>query len=266
MAALAPVARACEALRVMSFNVRVPVASDGPNRWEARRELFVRTIATARPDLLGTQELHQQQADAILARLPAYAWFGLDRRGGHTDEHMGLFYRGERLRVLDSGNFWLSDTPDVPGSISWGHPYPRMVTWGLFEDRACGRRFYAFNTHLPYRDEDEAARVKGAQAILARLAALPPDVPVVLTGDLNAEPDSPTYAHLAGNLRDARAIASRVEGPEKTFHDFTGVPNRRIDYIFVRGFRVDRYATLTGHEGARYPSDHFPVMAELRWP
>jgi len=168
--------------------------------------------------------------------------------------------------VLDSGNFWLSDTPDVPGSISWGHPYPRMVTWALFEDRPSGRRFYAFNTHLPYREQDEAARVKGAREILARLAALPAGVPIVLTGDFNTGPDSPTYALLAHALADARVIAARVEGPAMTFHDFTGVPNRRIDYIFVRGFRVERYATVTTHDGARYPSDHFPVWAALRWP
>jgi len=254
-----------QTLRVMSFNVRVPVAADGPNRWEARRDLLVRTVREQRPDVMGTQELHQEQGDYIVAKLPQYAWFGIDRFGGHKDEHMGVFYRKDRLRVLDSGNFWLSDTPDKPASITWGNVFPRMVTWALFEDKANGRRFYYYDTHFPYREQDEDARTKSAQEILAHLAKLPADAPFVLTGDLNTGPDSRTYALFAQRLKDARAIAPRVEGPEKTFHNFTGTPDQRIDFIFVRGFRAERYATVTTQQDGHYPSDHFPVLAELRW-
>ncbi|MHA6204769.1 endonuclease/exonuclease/phosphatase family protein [Dyella soli] len=252
-------------LRVMSFNVRVPVVSDGPNRWEARRDLMVRTIREQHPDVLGTQELHQEQGDYIVGKLPEYTWFGIDRFGGHADEHMGVFYRKDVLRLKDSGNYWLSDTPDQPGSITWGHPYPRMVTWALFEVKATGRTFYYLNTHLPYRPEDEPARIKGAQEILARLVQLPPDVPIVLTGDLNTDASSPTYALLAGALQDARASAPQVEGPAETFHDFTGHADQRIDFILSRGFRATRFATITTQENGRYPSDHFPVVADLSW-
>ena len=86
------------------------------------------------------------------------------RGGGADDEHMGVLYRTDALRLVESGDFWLSDTPDVVGSITWGNLYPRMVTWGLFESRDDGRRFYLFNTHFPYRDEDDAARTRCAQA------------------------------------------------------------------------------------------------------
>ncbi|MGA0586748.1 endonuclease/exonuclease/phosphatase family protein [Dyella sp. KRB-257] len=251
-------------LRVMTFNVRTPSA-DGVNVWENRRELFVRTVRDADPDVFGTQELHRRQGDYVVAKLPQYAWFGEGRRGGEGDEHMGVFYRRDRLKVIASGNFWLSDTPDVPGSISWGHPYPRMVTWALFERKADGRRFYFFNTHLPYRDRDEPARSKGAREILARLQALPKGVPIVLTGDFNTTPASEAHALLTGLLVDARTSAPEHAGPDNTFHNFTGTPTKRIDWILTRGFTALRADTITAHEGAVYPSDHFPVLAVLRW-
>src|SRR5690606_25232365 len=111
-------------LRVMSFNVRVPVDADGPDRWELRREAMVRASRDADPDLIGTQELVRAQGEFLAARLPQYDWFGRERGGGRDDEQMAVFYRRDAMRLLESGHFWLSDTPEVAGSISWGHPYP----------------------------------------------------------------------------------------------------------------------------------------------
>jgi endonuclease/exonuclease/phosphatase family metal-dependent hydrolase len=257
--------RQSEALRVMTFNVRLPVAQDGPNDWQHRKALVAASILRERPDVIGTQELKQEQADYLLARLRGYSWFGMDRRGGHSDEHMAIFYRRDRLRLLDLGNFALSDTEDVPGSISWGHPYPRMVTWGLFEMKSDRRRFYLYNTHFPYRAEDELARTKSAQAIRRRLESLPTDVPLVVTGDFNTEPGSPTYALLTEILSDTRLTALKASGPEATFHAFTGKAARRIDWILTRGFRVKRIHTDAGMRNGRYPSDHFPVTVDLEW-
>ena len=256
---------AAEPLRVMSFNVRLPLAQDGANAWENRRELFIDTIAKAEPDIIATQELYKLQGDYILERLPAYAWFGTDRRGGRADEHMGVFYRHDRLRLIDFGQFWLSDTPTQPGSISWGHPFPRMVTWGLFETKADGKRFYLYNTHFPYRAEDEDARLKGARMIAERIAALPADVPLILAGDFNTTPDSEVHALLTGSLVDARTAAKSAEGPDATFHAFTGKGDRRIDWILVRGFEPRATRTIAAQRDGRYPSDHFPVLAELDW-
>lgn len=256
---------AAQTLRVMSFNVRTLWAKDGANGWEHRRDLMVRTIREQHPDVMGTQELFKEQGDYLVAKLPAYSWFGIGRYGDERDEHMGVFYRRDRLKLLDSGNFWLSDTPDKPGSISWGHPLPRLVTWAKFEDRANGRDFYYYNTHFPYREQDVMARTRAAQEIAARIEKLPAGTAVVLTGDFNTDAASPAYATLTKVLADARAAVAHPSGPEDTFHDFTGIAKQRIDWILQRGFTPLAYATVTTHEGKRYPSDHFPVATELAW-
>ena len=260
-----PPASVAPALRVMTFNVRTGTADDGPNRWDRRRDIMARTIAAERPDVFGTQELYKFQGDYLADKLPGYRWFGLGRLGDDRDEHMGVFYRTDRLRVLDSGNFWLSDTPDKAGSNTWGTPFPRMVTWAMFEQVASGRRFYYCNTHFPYRDQDEAARTKAAQVILSRLQALPQKLPIVLTGDFNSSPDQPDHALLTRVLQDAWLHADRRSGPVATFHNFTGTPDRRIDWILYRGFHASRVQTLTTNEQGHYPSDHFPVVADLTW-
>lgn len=254
------------AIRVMSFNVRLPVAQDGPNRWEARRDLAAAMIAETAPDVIGTQELHKRQGDDLVARLPGYGWIGIDRRGGHDDEHMGIFYRRDRLNLVDFGHFWLSDTPQLPGSISWGNLYPRMVTWALFETRDERRRFYLYNTHLPYRGEDEPARIKAAKLIAAHIAGRPADIPVILTGDFNTTPDGAVHATLAQSMVDAFPSASTRSGPEGTFHNYSGRADRRIDWIFSRGLETRRYDAVTEHRGTLQTSDHFPIVADLVWP
>lgn len=252
-------------LSVMSFNIRLPAESDGVDYWETRKPLAVRMLREQAPDVIGLQELMKTQAEYLAQELPQYAWFGRGREADGGGEHMGVFYRQDRLKVLASGDFWLSDTPDVPGSITWHHLHPRMVTWALFERRD-GKRFYLLNTHLPYRDQDEAARVKGANAIAAYLATLPADVPVVLTGDFNATPDSEAHAVLARTLQDAWTTAPRVDGIAATFHGFTGQADKRIDWIFVRGVQLESVASVTTRWNQRYPSDHFPVVVTLRLP
>ncbi|MEH3041580.1 MAG: endonuclease/exonuclease/phosphatase family protein [Sphingomonas paucimobilis] len=250
-------------LRMMSFNVRYPNPDDGPNRWEARAPILIDTIRAADPDVIGTQELYQRQGDAIVAALPHWRWFGRDRHGGHADEHMGILYRTDRLRLVRHGDFWLSDTPDRVGSASWGIDLPRMVNWGEFR-RSDGTRFVLFDTHFPHRDVDAPARTKAAAVLLARMGRIAGRLPVVVTGDLNAQPDSAAYRVFADGLTDAWQRAPRRSGPALTFHDFTGTPDRRIDYVFVRGLRPIAARVATDHRGARYPSDHFPVVVDLR--
>lgn len=256
-------ARATHApLRVMTFNVRVPVDT-GANAWEQRRDLMVQVIKSQHPDLLGTQELTEEQGAYLVAHLPGYAWFGQGRDGGTRGEHMGVFYRTDRLQVVRSGDFWLSDTPGVAGSKTWGQPYPRMVTWATFRLRDGGGTFDYFNTHFPYRSGDTRARMLSADEILRKIGRLPSSARVILTGDFNCAPDTPVHARFVHALDDAWTTASSRWGPAKTFHNFTGVPDQRIDWILSRGFRVISARTVDTHEGARYPSDHYPVIADL---
>lgn len=268
---LSPLAAHAQALTVMSFNIRYPSKDDGDNLWEKRRDLAAATIAHVHPDVIGTQELFQRQGDDLVARLPGYAWFGIDRYGAHADEHMGIFYDTSRLKLVEHGEFWLSDTPEKPGSISWGHPLPRNVNWAIFERTGAGpdqgKRFRMLDTHLPYRDQDEPARGKGARLIIAKLATLPGnDLPTILTGDFNTTPDSATWATLRSRFTDARAAANTRTGPDNTFHGFTGKPEKRIDAIFETGFTPRTAATLTDHQGKVWASDHFPVAVTLDMP
>jgi endonuclease/exonuclease/phosphatase family metal-dependent hydrolase len=258
-------------LRVMTFNVRYGTADDGINAWPHRRDLMVRVIREEHPDILGTQELLSSQGDYLQQHLPGYTWFGMGRNGNEIDrngnEHMGVFYDKAHLKVLESGNFWLSQTPDKPGSIGTGLLMPRMVTWAKFRDRRSGRQFYYYNTHFPYRKGTaaEVTRERCAGQIRQRLAQLPSSVPVILTGDFNTTPDSRTHAFLTEALSDARTSAPRREGSEGTFHDFTGNAVHRIDWILYRGMKAEDVRTITTHDGKVYPSDHFPVVADFSW-
>jgi endonuclease/exonuclease/phosphatase family metal-dependent hydrolase len=255
-----------ETLRVMSFNVRYPSKDDGPNLWELRRDLLVTTIRDKAPDLLGTQELFYEQGQYIVGKLPDYAWFGVSRRGNREDEHMGVFYKKDRLKLVDSGNFWLSETPDTPGSMSWDVTLPRMVTWGLFE--LAGKRFYYYNTHFAHRQQDAEARLRSAQLIADRIAKLPPEVPFILTGDFNSPAGGEPYKALTGALKDAWTSTEKRAGPEGTFNGFQGrATGPRIDWILFRGpFRVVEAETITRNDNGRYPSDHFPVFSVLELP
>lgn len=257
---------AADTLRVMSYNVRYPARSDGANLWDLRRDILIRSIQAKDPDLIGTQELFHLQGEYIVEKLPSYSWFGVSRRGNRQDEFMGVFYKRDRLKLVDSGNFWLSETPETPGSISWNMSLPRMVTWGLFEIKASGKRFYYYNTHFAHRREDEPARLESGRLIASRIKQLPGGVPFLMTGDFNAPAGGAVYDVFASFLTDAWKAAAARNGPEGTFHGFKGKPaGPRIDWILFRGpFTVQEAETVTFNENGRYPSDHFPVLAIMR--
>jgi endonuclease/exonuclease/phosphatase family metal-dependent hydrolase len=261
--ALAGTALGADTLRVMAYNVRQPAKGDGPNLWELRRDIFINSIRAAAPDLIGTQELFQLQGEYIAEKLPQYDWFSLGRRGDRTDEHMGVFFNRDKFLLHDSGHFWLSETPEVPGSIAWDMSLPRMVTWGLFEIKDRGTRFYFYNTHFAHRRQDEEARVRSAEVILRRIEALPADVPIILAGDFNTPPGGEVHRMFTRVFQDAWLTAAHRVGPEATFHGFRGgTEGNRIDWILYRTrWKVLEAATLTYNEDGRYPSDHYPVLA-----
>ena len=256
-----------QTLRVMSFNVRYPAKSDGADVWENRRDLLVDTIRKYRPDIMGTQELFHLQGEYIVEKLPEMAWFGVSRRGSREDEFMGVFYRKDSLELLNSGNFWLSEKPDEPGSISWNMSLPRMVTWGEFRDKRTKRRFFFYNTHFAHRREDDQARQESAKLLASRLAKLPSDATVILTGDFNTDAGSEPHRILSDVLKDSYTTVAQPQGPVGTFHGFKGTPGKaRIDWIFFRGpVKPVSIETITHNVENRYPSDHFPVMTIFEW-
>lgn len=256
------------ALKVMTFNLRRRKDSDGPNTWTERRDAAVEVIHRHAPDLLGTQEGLEDQVEDILGRFPEYGILGEARMGGRRDEFNAIFYRKDRFRLVDSGNFWLSDNPDMPGSRTWGNLVPRMATWARFLDKDTGIPFHHVNTHLDHLIP--SARAKGARLIQARL---PRDVPVIVTGDLNSLQQGGTYRFLTGTkgagLTDSRWANDKPLETRwnATFHRFTGRGLYRIDYILGRHIeRFSGYRVIRDRVDGKLPSDHFPVVSEVTIP
>ncbi len=250
-------------IRVMSFNARVDQASDGDDAWTHRKEKAASVIRLHEPDVIGCQELLVHQLADIREALPGYEWVGEDRgTGDRPSEHVPVGYRTDRFTCHDHDTFWLSETPEAPGSLGWDAAHPRIATWARLEDAVTGRDLLHLNTHLDHRGE--RARRRGASLVVERLDEIAPESPVVVTGDMNCQPGSKPYERLTDPLTDARELSTHDHhGPTSTFHGFTGTPTERIDYILVDGLDVRQHATLTDRWDDRYPSDHFPVLAEL---
>jgi endonuclease/exonuclease/phosphatase family metal-dependent hydrolase len=252
-----------------TYNLRLNIASDGPNAWPQRRDAVRALIRYHEIDLLGTQEgLIDQVRD--LAAMPGFAYVGVGRDDGQQGgEHAAIFYRTDRFAMLDKGDFWLSPTPDLPGKGWDARCCNRLASWAQLRDKASGRAFFVFSVHFDH--EGQVARRESAHLMLRRMRAIAGDRPVVCLGDLNATPESEPVGIMLGGppggLRDAyRISATPPYGPVGTFNDFKlDAPLQdRIDYIFLGpGWRVLRYAALTDTVGGRFPSDHLPVVARL---
>lgn len=252
------------AMRVMSLNLRY--ASDAePNSWHARRPVLAKLLNAELPAVLGTQEGLYGQLKDIARDLPDhYDWIGHGRAGGSHDEFMAVFFDTRELEPVEFDHHWLSDTPNVIGSRSWGNNVIRMVTWVRFADRA-GKQFVLINTHFDH--ESENSRVRSAEVVRDRINASA--LPVVLTGDFNSAPASPTYNLLtqgAGLADSWLAAAERTTPAYGTFHGYLPlVPDGpRIDWILTRGAAVESAAINTFAEGGQFPSDHLPVQAVVR--
>jgi endonuclease/exonuclease/phosphatase family metal-dependent hydrolase len=254
-------------LDVMTFNLRFASTSE-PNSWAARRPVMRRLLRQEAPTLMGTQEgLYQQLLD-IHADLGAhYDWIGTGREGGSHDESTALFYDARRLTPVEHDTYWLSDTPRVIGSNTWGAALPRIVTWVRFRDRAAGgREFHVLNTHFDH--VGQYARERSAQFLAEKIAAFDPALPVVVTGDFNAAAhDNQAYdTLLAAGLVDTWDAAAERSALYATFHGYRPlVPDGdRIDWILATpGTTVHRAAVNTYARNGQFPSDHLPVQATL---
>jgi endonuclease/exonuclease/phosphatase family metal-dependent hydrolase len=259
-------ATAPEPLSVMSFNIRYGTADDGPNRWELRRGPLVELLKVNSPDVLGLQEALHFQIDEILQALPDYKMVGVGRSdGGHGGEYSAILYRASRLTVRRTDTFWFSDTPETVASNTWGNAIERICTWALFDDKQ-GRAFYVYNLHLDHISQP--SRERSVRLLLDRIAARNPAAPVVVTGDFNTgEKNSATQAMLK-NFRDTFRVVHANEAEVGTANQFTfgRTTGEKIDYVFVEaGTEVLSAEIVRTSVAGRYPSDHFPVTARIRF-
>ncbi len=257
-------------LRVMSFNLRYLNDFDpSPHTWEERRSTIRQVIRKEQPDIIGTQEAVYEQVKDVAADLPNYEWIGQGREGGNEGEFMSIFYNENRFTPLEYDHFWLSDTPDVVGSMSWGNTIPRMVTWVKFLDERSGEEFYFVNTHFDHMSEE--AREKSAALISEKVKEFNQDLPVILTGDFNAGPDSEPYQILIeqGGFTDTwTAAETRINDGFGTFTGFEdatgGGADNRIDWILSKGNVITETSEIiTYQKNGQYPSDHYPVMSDM---
>lgn len=264
-------------INLMSFNIRRGLANDGENHWKHRRKLVVETITDFDADIVGTQENFDFQASYILKQIPELTYVGRSRQRDGDDEHCGIFFRKSRFDKLTEGYFWLSKTPDSPGSKSWGSSLPRMATWLKLWDRSNEQSFIVVNTHFDHRSEN--ARVNSAALIRKFVDQLPEDLPVFVMGDFNASTRSDSYLKLFDNANRrtklvdsfAKFTSNGESTPSSnhvgTFNGFKGkTSGDRIDWIGLSDNLSIVSASIirTAYNG-RYPSDHFPVTAIVRF-
>lgn len=255
-------------LSVMTFNMRYDNPEDGQNNWRFRRERIAGVIKAQEVDVLGTQELLSNQFDDLSGLLTGYQGVGVGRLdGAESGEYCAVFFRKDRFTLLDSGTFWLSETPEVVGSLGWDGACERIATWVVLRDRD-GRELFFIDTHLDH--VGQVARDEGVSLLMKRIETLRGGRPVILTGDFNSEPGSSVVAHVQkdGVLRDAKAIAQQRSGTDWSFSDFGQIPEAErplLDYIFVSGdIEAVRYEVLPDTFDGGYVSDHAPVMAVVK--
>jgi endonuclease/exonuclease/phosphatase family metal-dependent hydrolase len=286
----APAAQAANALKVMSFNIRYGTARDGDNAWELRRGAVVEVIEAFGAEVLGLQEALHFQLEELAAAMPRYERIGVGRDDGiEAGEYAAILIDRSRLEVLAQGTFWFSDTPDVPGSTSWGNDIPRICTWARLRDRASGRAFQVYNVHWDHISQP--SRERSAELLMRTIArqvlsgedpsASDQPEPVIVTGDFNAGEANPAFRRLLGVRSEAREV---LEAPERalldtfrllhpaardvgTFNGFEGVTTgEKIDAILVsEEWEVVVAEIVRAAPEGRHPSDHFPVTATLQF-
>ncbi|TVQ66892.1 MAG: endonuclease/exonuclease/phosphatase family protein [Balneolaceae bacterium] len=262
-------------MRVMSFNIRFDNPNDGPNAWPHRKDFVASMFRFHQADIVGTQEaLHNQLLD-LKTMLPEYNWVGVGRDDGkEAGEFCAIYFKTDRFTLIEGDTFWLSETPEEPGSMSWDTAITRIVTWARLHDKTNDRRFIIFNTHYDHRGVQ--AREQSSVLLMNRVNELADGDPVIVMGDLNVTEEQMAYRILAEpELHPGEMVLfdgfyhSRYghHGPDTTWNGFNQiVPNRRIDYIFVnQGFSVIQHGILADVRDGRFPSDHLPVLAEIRF-
>ena len=258
-------------LTIMSFNVRFDNPNDGINAWPNRIPLVEKYMKEEMPDIVGMQEnLHHQNED-LLRIMPGYAYVGTGRDDGDKDgEFSPIFYRTDVFELLDHSQFWLSETPEVPGSIGWAAVLPRVVAWAKLIHRESGKELFVFNTHFSHVSDE--ARRRSMQFLSDQIEAIAGENRVIVTGDFNITKGSELYYEmlerfaLQNNLQNAELLATQTFNSDAgTFNAFHhDIEPRVIDFIFVDDhFTVETYSIDIVKDGDIFISDHWPVKVEV---
>lgn len=257
-------------LNIMSFNIRMNYQDDGINNWEHRRVYMTDLIKRYQPDLLGIQEAYYPQYADMKDLLPDYDSFG-PVEGRQGAESVAAFYRKNQLTCLDSGTFWLSETPEEQ-SVGWDANLRRTVTWGAFQIKSNGQKVYLFVTHFDHKGKK--AIEESAKLLLQKVQEIAGDNQAFITGDFNFTEESPYYKILtteqdvAKPFYDTSKLAKEYIGPAWTLNNFGLTPiekRSKIDYIFSnKRIPVVRFENIYEHQENVYPSDHNPQMVTVK--
>ncbi len=257
-------------IKAMTFNIRVP-ADPGEKSWEQRKIVAAKVITSRQPDVVGFQELVPQQRDDLLALVKNYSALGLGREKDTGGESCAVFYLKDRWEIDpgQTGTFWYSDTPEESGSISWGNKWVRICTWARLVDKKTGRGIYVYNSHWDFSEDFHRKAAGMLQERIALRTHL--EEPLIVMGDFNSPPRDKWIAWLLEKDRryplEDVWVKTRPGEDGFSFHNFSGNGKARIDYLLAsKGkFSVINAEVICDHDGNIWPSDHFPVWAELKF-
>lgn len=258
-----------QSLQVATYNIRFDNPNDHGNLWKDRSVHLINQIKFHQMDIIGTQEGLFHQLEEMKENL-GFPYIGVGRDKGKTEgEFSAVFFNPDKLELLEEGTFWLSETPDSP-SKGWDAALNRVCTWGKFRTKKGKKQFYVFNIH--YDHIGQKAREESSKLVLEKIKTInKKGLPLIFMGDFNVTPDNPAYLTVIENstMKDSRLISKTPSiGNQGTFnaYNWEKLPEGIIDHIFVSPqITVLRHGILTDNYGMKYPSDHFPVMAEITW-
>ncbi len=258
-----------QSLKIMTYNIRLNLDSDGENSWMNRKDYFTSQIQFYDPDIFGVQEATPLQVTDIATALSLYNYVGIGREGIGKGESSNIYYKKNRFKVIQESTFWLSENPNEI-SKGWDAAFNRVCTYALFKDSKNGKIFWVFNTHLDHMGE--LARTNGIELILSKIKMLnTKNYPVIFMGDLNSEPTTDRIIALKKIMNDCRDISQQKPfGPSGTFNGFKHNESvtKLIDYVFVsknNKLKVSKFAILSDSKDLKYPSDHLPVYVEISY-
>lgn len=287
-------AMSAQSLFVGSYNIRYHNSDDDRNGnvWKTRCKVICDQVNFESPDIFGAQEVLHAQLGDLLSALDGYDYIGVGRDNGKTKgEYAAIFYKKDRVKLLNKGNFWLNETPDKP-KLGWDAACIRICSWGEFEQAETGFRFYYFNLHMDH--VGVVARREAAKLVVKKIGEIAKGAPVVLTGDFNVDQNDEIYSIFtsSGILNDSYTRARLRFAENGTFNDYKPYmkTQSRIDHVFVSPeFNVDRYGMLTNMYWTddaqtdaqnsnqapselefrkmtlRTPSDHYPVFVRINY-